>query len=564
MDEDRNHMAARILDLTLEIIYLITGEDYTLVKKSFVTPHISGEWSRTPGAITEPPPHSLIHEQKILELTNRITELLTGEVPIRCQDVTVYFSMEEWEYLEGHKDLYKDIMMKDPQPLVSLDESNRTNPPEKCPSPLYSQDCQDEMQIVPQGHQEECKYLEEHRDLYKDVMMKPLTSTDESGRKNPPERCPSPLYSQDWPEEKQNVPLDHQESYGETTSEGENPISESVKDDDRIRGSDSHLLLSYPYEVDDDSPQFGKTMTKYRTGKMFIRSDHGKQFKTKTNLSTCDRLRRDARPRTCSECGKCFSRKSSLVAHQRIHTGEKPFSCLECGKCFKQKSNLVRHQRIHTGEIPYSCSECGKSFDTNSGLVLHLRTHRGEKPYSCSECGKCFDTNSGLFLHLRIHKGDNSKSCSECGKCFTRKTSLVIHLRTHTGEKPNSCSECGKCFNQKSDLEKHQRIHTGEKPYSCTECGKCFIQKSNLEKHQRIHTGEKPYLCTECGKCFIQKSDLKKHQRIHTGEKPYSCSECGKTFCHRSQVLNHLRIHTGRSHSLVLNVENVIPTNQIL
>ena len=25
-DKDRNHMAARILDLTLEIIYLITGE----------------------------------------------------------------------------------------------------------------------------------------------------------------------------------------------------------------------------------------------------------------------------------------------------------------------------------------------------------------------------------------------------------------------------------------------------------------------------------------------------------------------------------------------------------
>ncbi|XP_044140184.1 oocyte zinc finger protein XlCOF8.4-like [Bufo gargarizans] len=510
IDQDRNHMAARILDLTLEIIYLITGEDYTVVKKSSgecVTPHVSGEWSRTPGAITEPPPYSLIHEQKILELTNRITELLTGEVPIRCQDVAVYFSMEEWEYLEGHKDLYKDVMMKDHQALTLPDGSSRRNPPERCPSPLYSQYC---------------------------------------------------------PEEKLNVLLDHQESHGGTTSETTNPTSDSMNDDDRIRGSDSHLLLFHPYEVDDDSSQFGKTMTKYRLGKMFIRSDHGKQFKTKPNFSTCDRLRRDARPRTCSECGKCFNRKSSLVAHQRIHTGEKPFSCLECGKCFIQKSNLVRHQRIHTGEIPYSCSECGKSFDTNSGLVLHLKTHRGEKPYSCSECGKCFKTNSGLFLHVRTHKGENSKSCSECGKCFTRKTSLVIHLRTHTGEKPNSCSECGKCFNQKSDLEKHQRIHTGERPYSCTECGKCFIQKSNLEKHQRIHTGERPYLCTECGKCFIHKSDLKKHQRIHTGEKPYSCSECGKSFCHRSQVLNHLRIHTVRSHSLVLNVENVIPTNQIL
>ncbi|XP_040278904.1 gastrula zinc finger protein XlCGF66.1-like isoform X2 [Bufo bufo] len=156
MDQHRNHMATRILDLTLEIIYLITGEDYTVVKKSSgecVTPHVSGEWSRTPGAITEPPPHSLIHEQKILELTNRITELLTGEVPIRCHDVTVYFSMEEWEYLEGHKDLYKDVVIKDHQPLISLDESSKKNLPQRCPSPLYSQDCPEENQNVPLDHQ---------------------------------------------------------------------------------------------------------------------------------------------------------------------------------------------------------------------------------------------------------------------------------------------------------------------------------------------------------------------------------------------------------------------------
>ncbi|XP_056416988.1 uncharacterized protein LOC130358161 [Hyla sarda] len=156
MEKARKHMAARILHLTLEIIHLITGEDYTVVKKwsgECVTPRVSGGSGTTQSPTPEdPPPHSLIHEQKILELTTRMTELLTGEVPIRCQDVTVYFSMEEWEYIEGHKDLYQDIvMMGDHRPPTSQDELMDRNPPERCPRPLYSQDCPEGN--VPEKHQ---------------------------------------------------------------------------------------------------------------------------------------------------------------------------------------------------------------------------------------------------------------------------------------------------------------------------------------------------------------------------------------------------------------------------
>ncbi|XP_073451145.1 gastrula zinc finger protein XlCGF66.1-like [Aquarana catesbeiana] len=106
MKMDEELLTERILDLTLEIIYLLTGESLPAVKKfgDRVTINVHPPYFWTPNRQ---------NNRKILEVTNKIIELLTGEVPIRCQDVTVYFSMEEWEYLEGHKDLYKDVMMGD-------------------------------------------------------------------------------------------------------------------------------------------------------------------------------------------------------------------------------------------------------------------------------------------------------------------------------------------------------------------------------------------------------------------------------------------------------------------
>ncbi|XP_069828836.1 gastrula zinc finger protein XlCGF66.1-like [Dendropsophus ebraccatus] len=123
MEKDRDKMAERILHVALEIISLLSGEDDMVVKKR--RDEEEG-WSRDQGPIILLlPHHSLIHKgnshQEILELINKMAELLTGEVPLRCQDVTVYFSMEEWEYVEGHKDVYKEAMMEDQPPLLIND-----------------------------------------------------------------------------------------------------------------------------------------------------------------------------------------------------------------------------------------------------------------------------------------------------------------------------------------------------------------------------------------------------------------------------------------------------------
>ncbi|PIO13903.1 hypothetical protein AB205_0068370, partial [Aquarana catesbeiana] len=71
MEEDPSHMTERILELTLEIIYLLTGESVPPVKSGN---HLT---------IRVPSPHSLKpkknNDKKILEATKKMIDLLTGE-----------------------------------------------------------------------------------------------------------------------------------------------------------------------------------------------------------------------------------------------------------------------------------------------------------------------------------------------------------------------------------------------------------------------------------------------------------------------------------------------------
>ncbi|XP_075048094.1 zinc finger protein 529-like [Mixophyes fleayi] len=291
------------------------------------------------------------------------------QVPIKCWDVTVFFSMQEWTYLRGQKNLFKDVMMENHWILKSLDGSSNTNTTERCPCPLYSQDCTQENHSSPQDdvltdikikiiEGEEETYVRGDQQCKEEEIPTDIGTADGCKRKNI--LGEQLILSTDFEMEDYNITQD---------STGENPITLNIYP--ILYSGDKSSELSNHEECNPDNIDIVTHRTAHTDDTLFPCSEGGKSCTVKLSLHKHQKSHIAENPFTCSKCGKCFAYKSKLVEHQRTHTGEKPFQCSECGKCFVYKSNLVEHRRSHTDETQFPCSECEKCFVQKSKLIRH-------------------------------------------------------------------------------------------------------------------------------------------------------------------------------------------------
>ncbi|KAM4642394.1 uncharacterized protein O3C94_016731 [Discoglossus pictus] len=531
----KKEMAERFLNYALEIIYLLTGEEYTIVKRNS---------------------------------SNSSTHHLTGKVPIKCGDVTVYFSMEEWDYIEGHKELYKDMMMEDH--LIVKDLGNGTHKISDTVSICDGEDQRD---------RKDQQQVETHSDLESEqlnITIDPaLSAEEEEGEmdKNSITQLginPNPhtgevdidvtLNAENREEQEiydhinsalsegnlDNVSISEEEGDGldvndlqlvqiksESSSEHEFLVHESIN---RNLLEETHKVACSLDELMSVNASLSQGTQGHHGGNSPSAStSYGKGILPSTSVSyNCEQamyhndvLRREMQ-NDVGNCAQNIDINSDYTNHPEV---DGYYPCDKCEIVFYSSSSLFGHQRIHNEDNPNRCNECGKHFSKKANLVVHQRLHTGVKPFMCNECNKKFSSKSSLLVHEKIHTGEKPHMCNICGKFFAHKYYLFIHQRSHTGEKPYSCIECNRLFTYKSSLLAHQKTHTGEKPYECSECGKHFAKKSNLDVHRRSHTGEKLYSCDECGKSFAYRSQLSTHKKSHNKEEGLNHIENTKFSC---------------------------------
>ncbi|XP_041432519.1 oocyte zinc finger protein XlCOF7.2-like [Xenopus laevis] len=516
---------------------------------------------------------------------SNIIQLLTGEVAIRTHHVSIYFSLDEWDYIKGNKDLYEEGMKEEQQKLHPLDcdyedKTDVNEPPTLCYNNEPSKIVAKESVLVQRGSlgingtcpskqtlatptiviEEEADSFEGGNKSY--YSINPLTEQIQGTY------TPTPIMgcslNNNLADNYILNGINEQSVSLEVSNQSDcsiNPLTEQIQGTDTptpIMGCSLNNSLADNYILNGINEQSASW-------------EEGNQSDCRINPLT-EQIQGTDTPTPVMGCSL-----NNSGADNYTSDGEKTASWEEgnqSGYRFNPFTEQIQGTDTPTPLLRWNLNNSFPGICVSGGFKEEWSSDEGGNPSDLSfnplalqEKDGTFDMteyslNNSLFgtglgrfgrfgkksMHPPFFPIQPSQAyfyCSVCHKVFSRKESLVVHQRTHTGEKPYPCSACGKCFMSHSSLGEHDRSHSGKKPYSCSDCGKSFTYRSKLVRHQRIHTKEKPFSCNECGKSFSQRSGFVKHYQIHMGIKPYSCRECGKSFTQSSSFTKHCQSHMG-------------------
>ncbi|XP_073540488.1 uncharacterized protein [Phyllobates terribilis] len=490
---DWSKISENIFNLTLEIMCLLTGEDCVVVKKTsgeraapLNAPQVSGGWSRTQSPVIGSSP---CNEQKILALTFRIVQQLTGEEPKKHKDASISFGVDKVEIAERCKEdmVASNHRVPSPGPVVKK-------------LPHYKATI-----VKEESSQEESRASSV---LSEDTMGTSVCIKEEPGSSEDGNITDSEFYTSGNPTEQH--PSAHFKLESSTSDGGrdhDEPSSTGHIQYTSVRIKEEPV----PYEdvniTDTDCTSPDQIhYTCFQIKNETISDEEGSFADTDDYRPTA--CRRYTAYDSDEETDSCEEATASEPDHPKQYpsTHSDPASTMYGG-------NHLQNDFLSFDE--------GSSFDTDvSALIKHAQTKYSFAPIEEGSGSDEEEVATSTETHISKDR-PQAKTSSGTDEAAAGEEGSALQVK-----KDYKCSECSEVFVRRSDFANHRRNHRRER-LTCSECGKLFSNKPSLLNHLTGHTGEKPYSCPVCGKCFTRNSNLIVHQAIHMERSPLGARNVG-------------------------------------
>ncbi|PIO38584.1 hypothetical protein AB205_0115000 [Aquarana catesbeiana] len=250
-------------------------------------------------------------------------------------------------------------MMENRPPLTSPDESSNRNPPERCPHPLYSRNSTQEHQEIPQ--EDQSKHLFAIK-----VEVK--------------EEAENPSVIGDVPCKEEEIPLEISTDPGDSRATQRDIKVKEEKEERPVKVIEEDIAIEIGTDgryrrYDTEEPpavlsggEKGDDVTSDSSEDDDVTSDSSEDDDVTSDSSEKKHIPQKfhAAPHSADMQSDPSKHGRSVADHSTCGTHDGP----------TQDKPLVKHQRNRTCVVQFSCSECGRDFRRKSSLVVHKEMHK--------------------------------------------------------------------------------------------------------------------------------------------------------------------------------------------